>query len=54
VQLIFPAPAGTSQPDLAQLYAYPDRGTADPAGAGDPGGAGDPDSAGDPGGAGDP
>jgi riboflavin biosynthesis pyrimidine reductase len=48
VQLIFPAPAGTSQPDLARLYAYPDRGTADPAGAGDPGGAGDPDRAGRP------
>jgi riboflavin biosynthesis pyrimidine reductase len=54
VQLIFPAPAGTSQPDLARLYAYPDRGPADPAGAGgpdragDPGGAGDPDRAGRP------
>jgi riboflavin biosynthesis pyrimidine reductase len=54
VQLIYPAPAGTSQPDLARLYAYPDRGTADPAGAGDPAGASDPGRAGDPGGAGRP
>jgi riboflavin biosynthesis pyrimidine reductase len=43
VQLIYPAPAGASQPDLAQLYAYPDRTSS--AGPGDPGGAGDPGSA---------
>jgi riboflavin biosynthesis pyrimidine reductase len=54
VQLIYPAPAGTSPPDLARLYAYPDRGTADPAGAAGPGGAGDPAVAAGPGGAGDP
>ena len=39
MQLIYPAPAGTSPPDLTRLYAYPDRGTADRAGAAGPGGA---------------
>ena len=43
MQLIYPAPAGGGrQPDLARLYAYPDRGTGDPGGAGDADGAGRP------------
>jgi riboflavin biosynthesis pyrimidine reductase len=49
VQLIYPAPAGRGQPDLAGLYAYPDRGTGHPVGP-DPGGPGDSDGPGNPGG----
>ena len=42
MQLIYPAPAGTGQPELTGLYACPDRGPGDAGGAGDPGGAGRP------------
>ncbi|MGH3067605.1 MAG: dihydrofolate reductase family protein [Streptosporangiaceae bacterium] len=36
MQLIYPAPASAGQPDLARLYAYPDRGTGDAGGTGRP------------------
>ena len=45
MQLIYPAPDGAGPPDLAGLYAYPARATADTCGTGD---AGDPGDTGRP------
>jgi riboflavin biosynthesis pyrimidine reductase len=47
MRLIYPAPAGGGQPDLARLYAYPDRGHRGPGGP-VPGGPGETGGAGRP------